>query len=103
MQRAPSLVRVEADCLRRSSSVQEIYLAWAVQSTCALAICAVSVQSASENLSGVGFFHARHLLRRSLRDNTPAFFAAFGPEVNNPVGLLDDIEMVLDDQDGISE
>src|SRR5580692_6893185 len=72
------------------------------------AICAVyarsaAVQRAGENLSSVGFFHARHLFRRALRDDAAAVFAAFWTEINDPVGLFDDVEIMLDDQDGVAE
>ena len=33
----------------------------------------------------------------------PPSFAAFGAEIDDPVGLFDDVEMVLDDQHGVAE
>src|SRR6266705_1296363 len=43
-----------------------------------------------------------HRLRRAFGDDLAAGVAAFGPEVDDPVGALDDIEMMLDDQDGVA-
>src|SRR5207245_1755584 len=39
----------------------------------------------------------REGLGRALRDDAPAAVAALGPEVDDPVGGLDDVEVVLDD------
>src|SRR5271170_3311813 len=69
----------------------------------AIGVCAVAVQGAGENLSGVGFFHARHLFGRALRNDAAALFAAFGAQINDPVGLFDDVEIMLDDQDRIAK
>src|ERR1700692_1538686 len=74
-----------------------------VCAVCAIGSCAVAVQRASENLSGVGFFHARDLFGRALRHDAAALVAAFGAEINDPVGLFDDVKIMLDDQDGIAE
>ena len=38
-----------------------------------------------------------------MRDDAAAALAAFGAEINDPVGLLDHVEVVLDDQDGIAK
>ena len=54
-------------------------------------------------MAGVGFFVAGDLLGGALGDDAAAAFAAFGAEVDDPVGLLDDVEMVLDDEDGVAE
>jgi hypothetical protein len=32
-----------------------------------------------------------------------AVFAAFWAEIENPVGIADDVEVVLDDDDGVAE
>ena len=69
----------------------------------AISISVRGVQGTRENLARKRFFHARHLLRRALRDHAAAIVAAFGPEIDDPVGLLDYVEMVLDDQHGIAE
>ena len=36
-------------------------------------------------------------------DDATAVFAAFGAEVEDPVGIADDVEVVLDDDDGVAE
>src|SRR6266849_2236138 len=64
---------------------------------------AVEAEDASEDLAGVGLLGAGDELGRALRDDAPAAFAAFGAEVDDPVGLLDDVEMVLDDEHGVAE
>src|SRR5580704_5676707 len=69
----------------------------------AIGVCAVAVQGAGENLSSVGFFHARHLFGRALSNDAAALFAAFGAEINDPVGLFDDVEIMLDDQYRVAE
>src|SRR5437773_7925613 len=33
-----------------------------------------------------------------MRDDVTAFVPGFGPQVNDPIGALDDVEVVLDDQ-----
>src|SRR5437879_11617232 len=60
-------------------------------------------ENTGEGLAGVGFFGAGDELGRTLGDDAAAAFAAFGAEVDNPVGLLDDVEVVLDDQHGVAE
>ena len=41
--------------------------------------------------------HPRHLFRRALGDHHSAACTTLGPHVDHPVGALDDIEVVLDD------
>ena len=43
-----------------------------------------------------------HLLRRALGHDGPAAFAAFGAEVDDPVGGLDDVEVVLDHEERVA-
>ena len=38
-----------------------------------------------------------------MRDDCAAAFAAFGAEVDDPVGAFDDVEIVFDDEDGVAE
>src|SRR3989440_5306007 len=64
---------------------------------------AVEGKNAGEGLAGVGLFGASDEFGRALGDNAAAAFAAFGPEVDDPVGLFDDVEMVLDDEHGVAE
>ena len=49
-------------------------------------------------LTGIGRFNLGHLLRRAGRHDNAAVFAAFGPQVDQIVRCLDDIEVVLDDE-----
>src|SRR5437899_9037622 len=60
-------------------------------------------EDAGEDLAGVGFFGAGDEFGRALRDDAAAAFAALGAKVDDPVGLLDDVEMVLDDEHGVAE
>src|SRR4030042_5647461 len=39
---------------------------------------------------------SRDLLRRALGDDPPALFAPLGPQIDNMIAILDDIEVVLD-------
>ena len=43
----------------------------------------------------------RHLLRRPLGDDLAAGVPALGPQVDDVVGGLDDVQVVLDDDDGV--
>src|SRR5882724_8447293 len=60
-------------------------------------------ENAGEGLAGVGFFGAGDEFGRALGDDAAATFAAFGAEVDDPVGLLDDVEVVLDDEHGVAK
>src|SRR5579872_7298755 len=64
---------------------------------------AVELKHARESLPRVGLFGARDLLRRALRYDAAASFAALRPEINDPVGLLDDVEVMLDDEHGVTK
>ena len=55
-----------------------------------------------EGDAGVRAFRAGHLFRRPLDDDLPAARAPLGAEVDDPVGPLHDVEVVLDDEDGIA-
>ena len=44
----------------------------------------------------------RHLLGRALGDHPAAAVAALGAEVDDVVGALDDVEVVLDDDHGVA-
>jgi hypothetical protein len=61
------------------------------------------IQYTRKHLPRIRFLHLGNLLGRALRDDAAAAFAAFGAEVDDPVGLLDYVEVVLDDQDGVAE
>src|SRR5260370_1511698 len=60
-------------------------------------------EDAGEGLAGVGFFCAGDEFRRALGDDAAAAFASFGGEIDDPVGLLDDVKVVLDDEHGVAE
>ena len=60
-------------------------------------------EDAGESLAGVGLFGAGDLFGRALGDDAATAFAAFGTEVDDPVGLFDDVEVMLDDEDGVAE
>lgn len=47
-------------------------------------------------------FIARDLLGRSFGNDSSAACAALGPEVNDPIGLGDQIEVVLDHDHGMT-
>ena len=44
----------------------------------------------------------RDLLGRAGRDDAAAVFAAFRPEIDDPVGGLDHVEVVLDDEQAVA-
>src|SRR5882724_8815757 len=60
-------------------------------------------EDAGKGLAGVGFFGAGDEFGGALGDDAAAAFAAFGAEVDDPVGLLDDVEVVLDDEHGVAK
>src|SRR6202034_89210 len=64
---------------------------------------AVRRQYAGQSLAGVGLFCAGDQFRRALRDDAAAAFSAFGAEVDDPIRLLDHVEVVLDDEHRIAE
>jgi hypothetical protein len=43
------------------------------------------------------------LIGRAFGDNLAAALAAFGAEVDDPVGITDDVEVVLDDDNGVAK
>ena len=63
----------------------------------------VGVQNTSQRLPGIRLFGASNEFRRALRDYTSTTFAAFRAQIYNPVGLFDDVEVMLDDQHGVAE
>src|ERR1039458_8948839 len=56
-----------------------------------------------QRLPRIRLLHPRHLLRRALRHDAAAFFAAFGAKVDDPVGVADHVQMVFDDDDRIAQ
>ena len=60
------------------------------------------VKEFSEELGGVAFFRLRYLLGGACGKDQSAAAAAVGTEVDEVVGALDDVEVVLDDDDGVA-
>src|SRR6202020_2979311 len=56
-----------------------------------------------QRLPCIRLLHPRHLLWCPLGYEPPAFFATFGAEVNNPIGIADHIQIVFDDDDRIAQ
>ena len=50
----------------------------------------------------MAFRHPGHLFGRAGRDDAPAAITALGAEVDDPVGGLDDVQVVLDDHDRVA-
>ena len=57
------------------------------------------VQDACEETPSVGLRIARDLFGSAGSDDVAAKFAAFGAQINDPVGGFDDVQVVLDDQE----
>ena len=64
-----------------------------------LAACS---ERALEMLAGVRRGDGRHVLRRADRDNLTARLAALRAEIDDPVGRLEHVESVLDDEQAVS-
>src|SRR6266849_7102845 len=60
----------------------------------AVARAAANAQHPRQRLPGIRFLRARHLLRRALRHDSPASRTAFGAEIDNPIRLFDDVQVV---------
>ena len=60
-------------------------------------------EDAGESLASIGLFGAGDEFGRALRDDAAATLAAFGTKINDPVGLFDDVEVMLDDEDSVAE
>ena len=52
--------------------------------------------------SRVGLWDLRHLLRASLGDDVSACLASLRPKVDHPIGRLDDVQIVFDDDEGVA-
>jgi len=57
-------------------------------------------QHPRQHLPRIRFPNLGHLFGGALRDDPPA---AFGAQVDDPVGLFDNVEVALDDEDGIPQ
>jgi hypothetical protein len=53
-------------------------------------------------LAGQRLFDIEQVARGPLEENGAALVAAFGSHVDDPVGVANDIEVVLDDDDGVA-
>src|SRR5205085_587980 len=62
-----------------------------------VAVGGVAVEERAQSLACVGLSDARDLFGRACGDDATPLRAAFGAEVNDVVGALDDIQVVLDD------
>src|SRR3954466_6151812 len=60
------------------------------------------LEHAAEIAAGVRRLDARDVLRRALGDHGAAARTAFGAEIDDPVGGLDHVEIVLDDEDRVA-
>src|SRR5579872_4666434 len=56
-----------------------------------------------EGLAGVGLLDPRDLFGSALGDDASTVFAAFRTEIDQPVGVANHVEIVLDDHDTIAE
>src|ERR1051325_2782139 len=63
---------------------------------------AAGAEERTEELAGVGRRDARDLLRRAGGDDLAAARAPLGAEVDDVIGGLDDVEVVLDDEHGVA-
>src|SRR3989338_8984837 len=57
----------------------------------------------SKKFGSVGAFDAGDFFRRAFGYDAAAVLAAFGAEIEDPVGGFDDVGVVLDDDDGVAE
>jgi hypothetical protein len=62
----------------------------------------MSFQRQFKKPAGVGCLVAGNILRCACDDNLTAAGATFRSQINNPVGGLDHIQVVLDHDDGIA-
>src|ERR1044072_5320665 len=68
-----------------------------------VAVQGVTVEDGSEGVAGVGLADARDLFRGATGDDAAAAYAALWAEVYDVVGRLDNVEVVLDDDDGVAQ
>src|SRR5580704_770513 len=59
----------------------------------------MSGESAGKKFAGMRLRVTRDLFWRARRDDLAALIAALGPQVDEPVGGFDDVEIVLDDDE----
>src|SRR6185437_8621515 len=56
-----------------------------------------------QGLPSVRFLDSGNLFRRALSDNAPAVLPAFRPQINDPVSVADDVQIMLNDNDRIAQ
>jgi hypothetical protein len=56
----------------------------------------------SQEPAGVGALYPGDLLRRARGDDPAAARSPFRPQVDDVIGAFDDVQVVLDDDDGVS-
>src|SRR5207244_2927896 len=66
-------------------------------------LSAMPIEQRSQRLAGVGTLRARDVFRCAFRNHLAAFFAAFGSQVDHPVGALDHIKIVFNYQHSVAE
>src|SRR5216683_3943939 len=69
-----------------------------------VSVCApVRRKQAGQRLTGVGLLRSGDDFWSTLRHDPTAAFAAFRTKVDDPVGLFDDVEVMLDDQHRVAK
>src|SRR5574337_13533 len=76
---------------------------WLLQDLALIVYGVTVTQHGRQGLAREGFLGARHVFGFALGDDAPARFAAFRPQVDNPICLFGDVEVVLDDDDGVAK
>src|SRR5215831_3044610 len=62
-----------------------------------------SAEILGQRLPGVRFLYSRYLFGRPLGYETSSIFPAFRAKIDNPIGITDHIQIVLDDDDRIPQ
>src|SRR5450759_4246574 len=60
------------------------------------------IHQAAQVMSGERLPYPGDIFRRSLREDPSAARSPFGSQIDDPVGRLDDVHVVLDDDDGVA-
>src|SRR5260370_36895925 len=63
----------------------------------------IHIENCGKSLPCIRFLAAGHLLGRALSNNAASGFAAFRAKIDDPIGLFNYVEMVLDDEHGIAK
>ncbi|KAG1166331.1 hypothetical protein G6F35_018255 [Rhizopus arrhizus] len=62
----------------------------------------IAAQQLAQVLPGMAGLCGRDIFRRALRHHITATVAAFRTHVDQPIGRLDDVQVVFDDEDGVA-